>query len=582
MASIPASQLVNVTPNVLPAGGSAIDMNGLIITNSNRVPIGSVASFPTAGAVSAYFGASALETSLASIYFAGFTGAFATPGALLFANYPVNGVSAFLRGGNVGAQLSLTQLQALSGSLNLTVDGQGRNVGSISLAGAVSFSGAATIMQNALNGSAPSNLASFTGSIGASGTLTVSILSTGTIGIGETVSGSGVAAGVVILSQVSGSAGGTGVYSTSATGTVGSQAMTCVATPIVVSYDSVSGAFIFTSGATGVASTIAFATGQLSGSLLLTLVTGAVISQGAAPATPSGFMTALAAATQNWGLFMTSFNPDSVVGTNTNKLAFALWTSQQNNRYGYVPWDTDASPTVSNAASSSLGQQIIAAGYSGAAPVWDPNGNGPPLAAFVLGIAAAIDFNQFDGRVDFAYRGQAGFSIGVTDPTVAANLDANGYNFYGAWATATTAFQFLQPGSISGGFAWLDSFVNQIWLNANFQQTLLELLSHDLSIPYTPTGYATIENALLTPINAGLNFGAFRAGVVLSSSQILEINSIAGNNNAAQSVSTRGWYLQVSDPGPTVRQVRGSPIVNFWYADGESIQRINMTSIDVQ
>jgi hypothetical protein len=54
--TIPASEIVTVTPNVLAAGGSSLDLNGLILTTSSRVPIGTVASFATPAAVGAYFG----------------------------------------------------------------------------------------------------------------------------------------------------------------------------------------------------------------------------------------------------------------------------------------------------------------------------------------------------------------------------------------------------------------------------------------------------------------------------------------------------------------------------------------------
>lgn len=582
-ASIPASQLVNVTPNVLPAGGAAIAMNGVCLTTNTRVPIGTVPSFPTLAAVGTYFGASSSEYAFANKYFGGYIGATAVPGALLFAQYPQAAVSAYLRGGNLSA-LSLTGLQALSGSLNLTMDGYARNVANISLAGAVSFSAAATTIQTALNGSAPGNLSSFTGSIGANGSLTVTGtgIAAGVINPGTSVSGTGVVGTVIILSQVSGSTGGTGVYATNATGTLGSQALTTSAVPITVTFDSVSSAFIFTSQVSGSLSLSAFATGVLSGPLLLTQAGGAVISQGAVAATPGPFMTAVTTQTQNWGTFTTLFSPDAVVGTNTNKLLFAAWVSGTNNRYAYMAEDTDLSPTVSNNATSSFANQVTAANYSGVCSLWQSPTLAPTyIAAFVMGTAAAINFNAQNGRITFAFRGQSGMVVSVTDPTVAANLIANGYNFYGAYATATQTFQMLQPGSISAPWNWLDSYINQIWLNANFQSTLLTYLANTNSVPYTQTGYSGLENALQTPIAAGLNFGAYRAGVVLSSSQIQSINTQAGKN-VAGTVSTRGWYLQILDPGPTVRAARGSPICTFFYADGESVQQIQLTSIDVQ
>lgn len=580
MSTIPASAIVNVLPNVISPGGSAIAMNGLILDNSNRVPNGSVLSFPSAAAVSAYFGAGSVMASAAAVYFNGYAGATVLPSALLVTNYPQNAVSAFERGGNVSG-FTLTQLQALAGSLNLTVDGYGRNVANISLAGALSFSNAATIIQSALNGSAP-NVAVFNGSIN-NGTMTVTSIVSGTIVNGLAVTGTAVNSPtpVVILGQLSGSVGGTGTYQVSGTVVALSGTLNGGACPIIVTFDSVSGAFLFTSGLTGSISTIAFATGVLATSLLLASNSGGVISQGAGAAVPGTFMASIINQTQNWGLFALSFAPDAVVGVNTNKLLFAQWVSSTNNRYAYVAMDHDPAPQIAAPAPTSFAQQVIAAAYSGVISLWEPTGIVSYLPFFTLGMAASINFNALNGRITFAGKGQAGIPATVTDPTTAANLIANGYNFYGAYATATTTFLNFQNGQISGPFLWADSYINQIWMNANFQQVLMVLLTTANSIPYNSSGYAAIENTLISPINAALNFGSIRVGVNISSSEIQQINNQAGNQTAANTVQNQGWYLQVIDPGSNVRIARGSPICNLWYADGQSVQKITLNSVDV-
>jgi hypothetical protein len=236
-------------------------------------------------------------------------------------------------------------------------------------------------------------------------------------------------------------------------------------------------------------------------------------------------------------------------------------------------------PQVNFNAPTSLGAQVIAAGYSGTCPVWEISG--AHTAAFVLGLAASIDFTATDGRTDFDFKYQSGLMVSVTDPTSQANLDNNGYSFIAAWATATETFTGLNPGSVSGPFLWMDSYVNQIWLNALFQQALMTYLFTVKSTPYNQAGYTAIENVLATPIQTGLNFGAYVTGVTLSSSQILEVNAAAGRN-IAPTLQQQGWYLQCLDPGPSVRAVRGSPIINFWYTDGESVQMLTMSSVNVQ
>lgn len=504
--SIPASALVNVLPGVLNAGGAAIDLNGLYLTNSWRVSVGQVLSFATPASVGAYFGLTSNEYTLAQKYSAGFTGCTALPGAMLFAQFNPAAVGAYLKSGSV-ASLTLAQLQAISGALSIEINGTNATSSNISLSAATSFSSAAAII-----------LAAFT-----SPTFTVA-------------------------------------------------------------YDSTSGSFIVQSSTTGVDSTIAFATGTAAASLLMTAATGAVLSQGAAAATPATFMPGIVALTQNWASFSYTFNPD-VSGENTVKLAFAQWASAQNNRYALVAWDNDIQATEQN-NTENLGYLIQQQSLSGTILVYEPGNLGH--AAFVMGYAASLNFGATNGRSTLAYRTQAGLVASVSNQQIAANLQANGYNFVGAYATANQAFTFMQNGQISGEFLWADSFFNQIWLNSQMQLALMELETNVGTIPYNTYGKTLIQSALIGtpqapgPIDQAITFGAIVAGTTLSASQVLEIDNAAGVTGAAQAVATQGYYLMVGTASPQVQAQRGSPPITLWYADGESIQNITMNSIDVE
>jgi len=477
-----------------------------------------------------------------------------------------------------------------------------------------------------------------------SNVLDVTNVSSGTLSIGQTVTGASVAAGSVVVGLGTGS-GLTGTYTISgAQQSIASESMTAVATAVTVTYDSVSGAFIIMSGITGTPSTAAYATGTLAAELLLTQNTGALLSQGAAAATPSAFMNSITLLTQNWADFMTAFDPDQTqfiglisgtsltvssvsfgtlaigqpvyghgvaLGTvitagsglswtvsvsqtvastamfspvagggngNANKLLFAEWVSSTNKRYAYICWDTDVVPTEEAPATESLGYQLAEAELDGTCLIWGPDYT---KAAFVCGTIASINFQATNGRITFAFKGQAGLTPDVTDETTASNLIANGYNFYGAYATADQQFLWFYPGSVSGEFEWLDSYVNQIWLNNALQLALMELLNQVNSLPYNAAGYALVEAACADPINNALNFGAIAPGVPLSVAQAAEVNNSAGSN-IAPTLSSRGWYLQVLPAQPQVRQARQSPPCNLWYMDGESIQRIVLNSVDVQ
>jgi Protein of unknown function (DUF3383) len=651
-ASIPASALVNIVPGVIGAGGSALQTIGLFLTQNTRVPVGTVASYPSAAAVSAAFGGSSTEAAAASIYFGGFSTSTAKPGAMLLTQYPSIAVPAYLRGASVAA-LTLAQLQALSGSLTVLVDGATQTAASINLSSATSFSNAAALIATAFsaydgvtaNTTTIAAASSTTGTASITGNVMNATAVTGTLVVGGVISGTGITTGTTIVSQITGIAGGVGTYQVSAiqnvtstaisqsaglmtvsgsmasgflavgqiivgsgvlpgttitalgtgTGAAGTyytsggaqsvSATTISAGALACAYDSVSGAFVLTGGTPGTQGSIGFATGTLAASLNLTSATGAVTSQGAASATPAAFMNAVIAATTNWASFMTLFDPDGGYG-NTQKQAFAKWAAGAvaANNYAYICWDTDVSPTLSSNATSSLGNILEATEVSGTCPIYSVDYT---IAAFVCGAIASLDFNRTNGRIAFAYKSGSGLTPTVTNQTVANNLAANGYNYYGAWATATQQFIGFAPGTVTGPFEWLDSFIDQIWLNNSFQSAFMNLLFNVNSLPYNTTGYALVRNTAVGtpdapgPILAGLNFGAFAGGVPLSASQVAQVNNAAGTR-IDDVLSANGWYLQILPATPSARATRSTPPMTFWYNDAGSIQQITMASIEVE
>jgi hypothetical protein len=573
MASIPASQIVAVTPAVISAGGSALVLNGLMLTQNARAPIGNVQNFATALSVSNYFGATSTEAKAAGVYFGGFTNSNRKPGALLVAQYPVTSVAGYLRGGST--VYTLSQLQGLSGDFHVAVDGTTLNATGVNLSAATSYSSAAQIVGTAL-GLTNIPQASFTGAI-AGTTLTVSAVASGTLAVGQNVAGAGVTAGTTITALGT-ATGGTGTYTVSATQTISSEAMTSTTNPMT--YDSLSGAFVITSATTGATSSVGAATGTLATALMMTTATGAIISGGSAATDPVTFLNGILKATRNWSTVFTLWEPQK-----SDKINFASWNNTQINNYLYVQWDDDVTATQSG-NTTSAGASIQAANYSGTASMYAPV-NTYQAAAFVAGFVASIDFNQTDGRATLAFKGQTGFLPDVTDATIAQNLLANGYSFIGNYATANDAFTFCYDGGVSGPYQWLDSYINEIWLNNALQLAMLSLLVNVYSIPYNQAGYGLIRAALMDPIQAALNFGAIRAGVTLSEAQVAQVNNyLPAQSTTGQRISdvlqNRGWYLLIQDATAQVRQARASPPMTFLYMDGGSVQALSLASIMVQ
>ena len=652
--TIPASFFVGITPGVISAGQVGLTLNELMLTTNTRVPIGQILECPPGASVGNYFGATSNEATEAAVYYKGYNGATASPSNLLFAQYPTAPVGAYLRGGNIST-LTLAQLQAISGVLTVTIDGTPTTSSAINLSAATSFSNAAELITDALGLVGPTQ-ATVTGSFGASFTgtgsstnLTVTAV-TGYISVGDVIAGTGIPSGTTISSQSSGTTGGAGVYVTSqattasaaaltstsfvvdvtavATGTlaigqeitgagvtagtfitalgtgsggigtytttkqqsVASEALTAILP--VVTYDMISGGLVVISSTTGTTSSIGFGSGTISAPLLLTQATGAVTSQGAIAAVPASFMAAIIAQTTDWVSFQTLFDPDNGSG-NAQKQLFAAWANSTNDRYVYLAEDTDITPTESAAATSSLGYILKQLDSSGTCCIYQPVGGKNHIAAFVGGYIASVNFNATNGRATADYKSQAGIVPSVTNAAAAANLLANGYNYYGAVATAGAAWQFYDNGSISGPYEWLDSYIDQIWLNNQCRVALMTLLTTLGRIPYNPVGYGYIRTTLTggasapvslpaqSPVAAALNAGVITPNVPLSATQVLEVNSLAGFPIDSV-LSTQGWYLIIQPATPAVRAARQSPTIILLYMDGGSIQRINLSSLLVQ
>ena len=338
-----------------------------------------------------------------------------------------------------------------------------------------------------------------------------------------------------------------------------------------VTYNAIQGAFVFTSNTTGAASTITFATGTLAASLLLTQATGAVTSQGAAIATPAPFMASLIAQTQNFAQFTLAY-----ASTVAEMSAFALWTSSVAPRYAFVSWGQDANALTTN-STATLGYYVSTNALSGTVLIYGDQ----TTAAAVLAFGASLDFNRLNGRATLAFKSFPSILPIVTNGQNAATLISNGYTFYGAYGTANSNFAFMYNGAISGQYLWLDSYLNQIWLNANLQLAMITLLQSVASVPYNAQGYALVQSAAKAPIDAAVNFGAIRVGVNLSPAQITQMLYSVGQDISA-SIVAKGYYLSIVPATAAIRAARTSPSMTLYYADGGAIQQLTLASIEVQ
>jgi len=490
--AIPVSQIVTVNPAVVGAGGNPLSLNAIMLTTNSMVPTSGLLSFSTDDDAKDYFGSNSTEAGLADNYFLGFDNSTKKPGTLFFAGYAVTATSAWLRGQSL-AGVTLTQLQAINGTLSITIDGVVKS-GTVNLAAATSFANAATLIDTAL-------------------TL------------------SGVA---------------------------------------VVTWDSAFSMFVVTNVSTGAASTITFGTGTAAAGLGLS---AGVLSQGADADTPASAMDRIKDQNQNWATFMTVFEPNL-----DNKTAFAQWCNGENSRYAYVAWDTDPGYSTANNAAV-FGSIVDTLNLEGTCVVF----NTVQIAAFVCGYAGSIDWAAENGRATPAFKQQSGLATSVDTRPLADAVLSNNASYYGLYQAPGQGniYSFMYDGRMKGSkFRWLDTYLNQIYLNAQLQLSIVVGLTQVNAAPYNSQGETLIRAWCADPIIEALNNGSIRVGVPLSQAQKATIATQAGLDISTQ-LETQGFYLQILPATAQVRQQRQSPPVKLWYMDGGAIQQITLASIAV-
>ena len=338
----------------------------------------------------------------------------------------------------------------------------------------------------------------------------------------------------------------------------------------VVTWDASFSLFVVTSGTTGATSTMSQATGTAAAPLGLS---AGVLSQGADADTPASAMDRIKNQSQNWATYMTVFEPDL-----DDKKAFALWNNGENARYAYVAWDSDAGyVTPSNAAV--FGTIVDVMNYEGTVVVFDSVN----IAAFICGYAGSIDWQAINGRATPAFKSQGGLQTSVDTLPLATAVLSNNASYYGLYQAPGQGniYSILYDGRMNGSkFRWLDTYLNQIYLNAQAQLAIFVGLTQVNTAPYNSQGDTLIRAWLADPITEALNNGSIRIGVPLSQGQKATIASQAGFD-ISKELENQGFYLQILPATAQIRQARQSPPVKFWYCDGGAIQQITLASIAV-
>lgn len=490
--TIPLSVDFRITPNVVTPAGSALDANGLMLTDNELIPIGKVSEFTSASELATLLGTDASEYKAADLYFNGYDNSSVIPAKLMMSRVVEAEVAGWLLSGSLKG-VPLSTLKAIpAGTITLDVDGVATTSTSIDLSTATSYTDIATKVQT---------------------------------GIG--------------------------------------------ASKVAVEWLPLASRFIIRSATTGADSAVSVATaGALSTGLKLTADTAATTSPGSDPVAMAAMMNEIINSNQNWALFSSL-----VELSDEDKTELCAWASSSNSRFGYVVHDTSDTAIVANNAACFNQRVVVANGYENVFPVYGSYLYAVPPLAY----AASLDFARTGGRVSYKFRDFPGLAPNVTDLTNYNALKSNGYNFYGSYSLNKTMARYTSDGSISGKFVWLDSWVSQVWMNANLVGAFAALFQNNQSYAFNDGGYGSVSASVIDVAEQGKNFGAIRPGVVLDTAQLRIINNTVGKD-ISSTLFSQGWFLFIPVQTGAARLERDLKGVIFYYVDGGLIQSITMSS----
>lgn len=525
---IPASYIVEVSPRVIGAGRSDLEMNGLFISTSEDnvgfIPFpAAVKEYTSAAAVMNDFGPVSDEYVFATQYFNGYVNKFMSPKALFIGAWPQQAQPSWLMGADAGTPFA--ELTTISnGKLLLTADGTS------SLLGPFDFTAAKNLSE---------------------------ILKT----INDGIAAVQTPVKNLTLEYVADK----NKFVLISTGT-GANTPTIT----VESYSD-------SSGSTDVGA-----------ALRMTATFGPVFSRGTDVATIDEAIAKIRQTSENWVTFTFDKPSNAIAGAapsllESNEDAPSTYAASSDGTF------TTYGGIAANWAANNWGYLYI--GYTAENPVingeinpeWQADNTAvvygtSNYAAFIMGAIGSIDWSRTNGTITLAFKSGVGLAATVTDEQIANELETANINFYGKYATRNAEFDFLYPGRlIKSDYVFIDPLVNAIWLNNALQVSIMNGLSLSPRVPYTQRGYALIRAWMLDPVNRAKNNGAIQAGVTLSESQKAQLMQEAGLDISGE-LFTQGYYIQILDPGAAARVNRETPIINLWYCYGGSVQRINVAS----
>lgn len=339
------------------------------------------------------------------------------------------------------------------------------------------------------------------------------------------------------------------------------------------SYDSTTNTFTLTSSTDGASSTVSYASAgddgtDLSAMLCMTQAEGAVLSQGVDAMTEAATLDAIRAVTANWAQFTTLWE----VTEQDEAEAYAAWADIDDD-YVYVFWSSDRNMESTLTQDSTIAKALQDK-YNCVFMIYSLDFS---TAAFALAYPATIKWDATQGMKVIFGKSASGLSPMVTDEQVATALDDLGVSYVGQFATRNDEFIIANRGELTGSmYGFYDTLIGSIWLRSKLQTSIMNGFATVNRAPYNSVGYTMLKSWCQDPITQAKNAGVIDEGLSLSESQKSQILQETGDSEAVGELQSKGYFLQILDPGASVRAQRGSPVAALYYAYGGSIQKVEL------
>ncbi len=342
-------------------------------------------------------------------------------------------------------------------------------------------------------------------------------------------------------------------------------------TAATVAYDSTSGEFRLTGGATGAAviSVTAGPSNDIAGKLGWLGVT-AIFGPGAGVQTITEALNTIAALNNNFGsfTFMAELTTDQITEAATVNNAY-------NETFLYsVPVTADTATTIQTAIGDIGGCTVTLLH--------------PTLTQYEeqipMMIMGATNYNNLNSTQNYMFN-QFDIQPSVTDVTTALAYDAIGVNYYANTQQSGTIVNLYQRGIMNGlsvDAASQNTYANEVWLKGAMVSALFTLLLTLNKISANNAGQAQVMAICQSVITAALNNGTIIAGRTLTPAQISYVVNATGQQNSWLTIQSIGYILSTKITTEVVDS-KMQYIINYSliYASDQVVNKITGTDIQI-